>query len=47
MVPSANDDSYPIASNVSGGVGEVDCEALSAEDIIPSEHICFQTVDQV
>lgn len=47
MVPSANDNSHPTASNVSGGVGEIDREGLGVEDIVPDQHICFQTVDQV
>lgn len=47
MVSSANNDSHFLAYNLGGGVSDVDHEALGAENIVPNQHICSQTIDQV
>lgn len=46
-LPGVDDDFYTTAMYKSGGVGEVDSKALSAEYVISHQHIRLQSVNQV
>lgn len=47
VLPGVDVDPYTIAVYESGGAGEIDSKAFSAEHVISYQHICFQSVNQV